>query len=261
MRPSMKSRIPMIRSKMPAKPIQPAMLLEFIPTSSWERHDPPRRCLTHVLRACLLQVDSPRSPDSLQCAVCRAERPCSPRREEVGSGGVRPAGFHRGKERPVRGFLGLRGARVTAVIGFAFLCLAPVAGATDRYVALGDSFSSGVGTGSYSLSSACKRSVYAYPYLLSQLRAGTSLNFVACSGATTPDLINTELAAVTASTTIVTMTIGGNDIGFSNLIYQCTVADCSAALDSTRANLESTLGSRLDSVYAAVQRQAAATAK
>src|SRR5690349_3098037 len=32
-------------------------------------------------------------------------------------------------------------------------------------------------------------------------------------------------------------------------------------LDSTRANLESTLGSRLNSVYAAVQQQAAATAK
>jgi lysophospholipase L1-like esterase len=137
----------------------------------------------------------------------------------------------------------------------------PAAAAADNYVALGDSFSSGVGTGSYTLSSSCKRSVYAYPYLLSQQRAGTSLNFVACSGATTTDLLNTQLAAVSSSTTIVTMTIGGNDIGFSNLIYQCTVADCSAALDSTRANLESTLGSRLDSVYSQVQGRAAATAK
>jgi lysophospholipase L1-like esterase len=162
----------------------------------------------------------------------------------------------------VRGFLGLRGARVTAVIGFAFLCLAPVAGATDRYVALGDSFSSGVGTGSYSLSSACKRSVYAYPYLLSQQRPGTSLSFVACSGATTADLLSTQLGALDAApTSIVTLTIGGNDIGFANLIYQCTIADCSAALDSTRLSLEATLGSRLDSVYAAVQGRAAPGAK
>ena len=88
----------------------------------------------------------------------------------------------------MKGFLALRGARVAAAIGVTFLFVAPAAAATDRYVALGDSFSSGVGTGSYSLSSACKRSVYAYPYLLSQQRAGTSLSFVACSGATTADV-------------------------------------------------------------------------
>jgi lysophospholipase L1-like esterase len=135
--------------------------------------------------------------------------------------------------------------------------LLPAAASADRYVALGDSFSSGVGTGSYSLSSACKRSVYAYPYLLSQQRANTALSFVACSGATTTDLLNNQLAALDATPTdIVTVTIGGNDIGFANLIYQCTVADCSAALDSTRASLESVLGPRLDTVYATIRGHA-----
>ena len=159
-------------------------------------------------------------------------------------------------------FTGLRGARVFAAVGTAFLLAAPAAGAADRYVALGDSFSSGVGTGSYSLSSTCKRSVYAYPYLLSQQRADTSLSFVACSGATTADLLSSQLPTLDSSpTSIVTLTIGGNDIGFANLIYQCTIADCSAALDSTRLSLESTLGPRLDSVYAAVQGHAAPGAK
>ena len=41
--------------------------------------------------------------------------------------------------------------------------LAPAALGADKYVALGDSFSSGVGTGSYTLSSSCRRGVYAYP--------------------------------------------------------------------------------------------------
>ena len=54
----------------------------------------------------------------------------------------------------------------------------------DNYVALGDSYSSGTGTRSYTLNSTCQRGVYAYPYLVAQARAGTSLNFVACSGAT-----------------------------------------------------------------------------
>ena len=134
-------------------------------------------------------------------------------------------------------------------------------GGGDRYVALGDSFSSGVGTGSYTLDSACKRSVYAYPYLLAQARRRTSLTFVACSGATTADLLAKQVQSVTPQTTIVTLTIGGNDIGFADLIYQCTVGDCTSALESTTANLETTLGAGLDTVYTTIKERAAAGAK
>ena len=131
------------------------------------------------------------------------------------------------------------------------------AATTYSYVALGDSYSSGVGTGSYTLDSTCKRSVYAYPYLYTQKHAGTSLTFVACSGAKTSDVLATQVQSVTKSTTLVTMTVGGNDIGFANLIYQCTLGDCSAALDSARANLEATVGGALDQVYGAVKSRAA----
>lgn len=134
-------------------------------------------------------------------------------------------------------------------------------GATTTYAALGDSYSSGVGTGSYTLDSACKRSVYAYPYLWTQRHAGTALSFVACSGAKTSDLLANQIQAVTSSTNLVTMTIGGNDIGFASLIYQCTLSDCSSALDSTRANLETTLGSKLDAVFTTVKSHAALGAK
>ena len=133
--------------------------------------------------------------------------------------------------------------------------------AGDQYVALGDSFSSGVGTGSYTLDRACKRSVYAYPYLLAQQRKNTSLTFVACSGATTVDLLASQIQSVTSKTTIVTLTIGGNDIGFADLIYQCTIGDCTTALESTTATLESTLGGKLDQVYTTIKARAAAGAK
>jgi lysophospholipase L1-like esterase len=158
----------------------------------------------------------------------------------------------------MQGFSGSRVVRLVValglVAGIAAVLAAAAAGA--GYVALGDSYSSGVGTGSYTLDSACKRSVYAYPYLYAQSHPGTSLSFVACSGARTSDLLATQLPAVTDTTTLVTMTIGGNDIGFANLIYQCTLSDCSAALDATQANLEASLGSSLDSVYAAVKSRA-----
>jgi lysophospholipase L1-like esterase len=129
------------------------------------------------------------------------------------------------------------------------------------YAALGDSYSSGVGTGSYTLDSTCKRGIYAYPYLWAQRHAGTTLSFGACSGARTADLLANQISAVTPSTDLVSMTIGGNDIGFAGLIQQCTLSDCSAALDSTRTNLESTLGSKLDSVFTTVRSHAAPDAK
>lgn len=143
------------------------------------------------------------------------------------------------------------------------VCLALLGGAAraasgaTTYAALGDSYSSGVGTASYTLDSTCKRGIYAYPYLWAQRHAGTALSFVACSGAKTTDLLANQIQAVTSSTNLVTMTIGGNDIGFASLIQQCTLSDCSAALDSTRANLEATLGSRLDRVFNTVKSRAA----
>src|SRR5690348_7087468 len=135
----------------------------------------------------------------------------------------------------------MKGFVLAAVAVAAVLATAAGAAAAD-YAALGDSYSSGVGTGSYTIDGACKRSVYAYPYLYAQAHPGTSLSFVACSGAKTSDLLANQIQAVTSTTTLVTMTIGGNDIGFANLIYQCTLSDCSAALDNTRANLEAKIG-------------------
>ena len=96
-----------------------------------------------------------------------------------------------------------RGIRLVVLV-FLLAALAAVsarAASADQYAALGDSYSSGVGTGSYTLDSACKRSVYAYPYLVAQKRSNTSLTFVACSGAKTSDLLaNQHNATYTAET-------------------------------------------------------------
>jgi lysophospholipase L1-like esterase len=155
--------------------------------------------------------------------------------------------------------LSMRAARIGALVSLSFALAAvtaPAATSADQYVALGDSFSSGVGTGSYTLSSSCRRGVFAYPWLVSQQRPDTALTFVACSGATTSDVMASQLPFVTDATNIVTLTIGGNDIGFSDLIVQCTLANCSNALDSTRASLETFLGPRLDLVYGAIRSRA-----
>ncbi len=147
-------------------------------------------------------------------------------------------------------------AVLTAVVVGGLARSAPAAADRDRYVALGDSFSSGVGTGSYTLSRSCARGTYAYPWLVSQQRPNTALTFVACSGATTASLMRTQIRSVSSGTDIVTVTIGGNDIGFSELIARCTLLDCSTSLDRTRSTLSSLLGPRLDRVYTAIQRRA-----
>ena len=61
----------------------------------------------------------------------------------------------------------------------------PVERLADNYVALGDSYSSGVGTNSYTLNSALPARRLRLPLPRLQQRPNTSLNFVACSGATT----------------------------------------------------------------------------
>src|SRR3954453_24030259 len=91
------------------------------------------------------------------------------------------------------------------------------AAAADRNVALGDSYSSGTGTRPYT-DSTCQRSVYAYPSLRAANRPKTSLVFAACSGATTSDVLNNQVSSLTSTTKFVTITVGGNDAGFSSVI-------------------------------------------
>jgi hypothetical protein len=150
-----------------------------------------------------------------------------------------------------------------AVAAIVLLALAVPAAAVaaDNYVALGDSYSSGVGTNSYTLSSTCKRSTFAYPSLLAQQRPNTALTFVACTGATTSTVLSTQVASVTAATSIVTITVGGNDLGFASLIARCVTTDCTAALNSTRASAAATLTPRLGSVYGAIRSRMAPGAK
>ena len=92
-------------------------------------------------------------------------------------------------------------------------CSSPPRPPPRSYVALGDSYASGTGTRSYiSDGTSCQRSTQAYPSLIAAAR-GYALNFRACSGATIPDVTNTQLSALTSATTYVTISVGGNDAG------------------------------------------------
>ena len=134
------------------------------------------------------------------------------------------------------------------------LALAGTASAAN-YVALGDSYSAGNGANSTNLSSSCNRNTYAYPYLVASQR-GDALTFVACSGAQTGDVNANQVQYLSSSTNIVTMTIGGNDVGFTSLIIACTTLGCQSQIDSSNSQITNQLPAKLDSTYSQIKSRA-----
>ncbi|HET9172629.1 MAG TPA: SGNH/GDSL hydrolase family protein [Actinospica sp.] len=125
------------------------------------------------------------------------------------------------------------------------------------YVALGDSYSSGVGSGSYINS--CDVSESAYPYLYDKADSSISFTDEACSGAKTSDVISSQLGALNSSTDLVSITIGGNDAGFSTVMEDCVLegtSGCVAAVNSAESYAKNTLPGLLDTTYADIRKDA-----
>jgi lysophospholipase L1-like esterase len=127
-------------------------------------------------------------------------------------------------------------SRVATLLALALAALALTAtaatAASGRYVALGDSYTAGplipdpTGT-----PLGCLRSDANYPHLVRPSLETATFTDASCSGATTDDFAapqSTSLGtnppqfdALTADTRVVTVGIGGNDIGFSDIVINC----------------------------------------
>ena len=129
--------------------------------------------------------------------------------------------------------------------------------AGQNYVALGDSYSSGVGAGDYTSESGdCDRSPNAYSALWAAANSPSSYVSVACSGATTSDVVSNQLSALTSATTLVSITIGGNDENFAGIMQDCNlgsddtcVSEIQGAEDDASANLPGKLASLFSQIY------------
>jgi lysophospholipase L1-like esterase len=102
----------------------------------------------------------------------------------------------------------------------------------QRYVALGDSYAAGplvpIPTGE---PAGCLRSNQNYPSVVAQTLGVAELHDVSCSGATTENITGPQsvplgknppqLDALAPDTQLVTISIGGNDIGFADIITEC----------------------------------------
>jgi lysophospholipase L1-like esterase len=129
-----------------------------------------------------------------------------------------------------------------------------------RYVALGDSYAAGTGAGDYIRSTgSCVRSANAYPEQWADRHAPASFVSAACNGATTSGVLSRQLAALNARTTLVSITIGGNDAGFAHVMETCVFewdSACRNVVSSAEAFVAGTLPGRLDATLRAVRAHA-----
>lgn len=127
---------------------------------------------------------------------------------------------------------GHRSLPITASLLSCFVALAGCAGGVsvagrrapstgDHYVAMGSSFAAGPGLPAAieGKTDRCARSSVNYAQLMAQ-RRGLILADVSCSGATTAHILGPwgelppQIDSVTANVRLVTITIGGNDVGY-----------------------------------------------
>ena len=126
-----------------------------------------------------------------------------------------------------------------------------------HYVALGDSYSAGVGAGS--TSGSCAQSPNAYPALWAKANSPASFTFAACSGAKATDVISSQLSSLSASTTLVSITIGGNDASFSSTMETCVLkstSSCESAVSAGEEYVNNTLPGQLNTTLADIRAHA-----
>jgi lysophospholipase L1-like esterase len=155
------------------------------------------------------------------------------------------------------------------------------------YVSLGDSYSSGEGVEPFfELNNACHRSTLAYSTQVNVPTTDTTFyslrgepyndwGFLACSGATTRQVLNKQLnrrddetntnyLRVNDRTRLVTITIGGNDVRFADILKFCggNHADCpnqrfqGETLSVRVESLLAELGPKLVQVYEKIHQRA-----
>jgi lysophospholipase L1-like esterase len=121
-----------------------------------------------------------------------------------------------------------------AATAAAVIAIAPSASAaTGKYVALGDSYAVAVGTRTYDdPNDACRRGPTSYTRLWAAAHPDYSFVEASCSGTKTADVLANEVPQMTADTTLATVQVGGNDVGFVAVLENCILTlDDQACID------------------------------
>lgn len=131
------------------------------------------------------------------------------------------------------------------------------------YVALGDSYSAGVGAGVFL--DTCGRTDMGYPSLLDRKRSIKLVANVACSGATTADVhskgtepfLRPQVRSITRKTDLVTITIGANNLGLGPIAAGCVQApvsvNCQTAIEEVTNTIRTDLSHDLKKAFKAIK--------
>ena len=155
-------------------------------------------------------------------------------------------------------------AALAALIGLALVTAAPAdAGSRHSrslsYVALGDSYAAGFGAGKYV--NDCGQSRRGYPALLDRETRASLRSNADLQRRHHPDGADHAAVALSPRTQLITLTVGGNDLGFVAVATACAAGPsvaCQAAIDAALALLApqptgpSVLATRLAATYGAV---------
>ncbi|MEV6349165.1 SGNH/GDSL hydrolase family protein [Actinoplanes sp. NPDC051851] len=129
-----------------------------------------------------------------------------------------------------------------------------------EYVALGDSFAAGVGAYPYLAESGdCKQSTSSYPRTWARNHPAFTLKDMTCSGATIEDVRSSQLGALSTATALVTITVGGNDAGFTQTATTCltgTDDECAEAAFGSAWSGRLVVPSHLEELYGEVRDRA-----
>src|SRR5438067_1715898 len=126
----------------------------------------------------------------------------------------------------------------------------------DLYVSIGSSLASGFGIANQS--TACGRSDKSYAPIVAA-KYGLQLVDVSCGAAVVPNVLNQaqganppQIDAVTAGTKLITVGLGGNDIGYNGTALVCGDPATVCTAPATLAADEAALPGKLDAMLAAL---------
>ena len=152
-----------------------------------------------------------------------------------------------------------------------------------KFMALGDSYSSGLGGDGHFVGRAlvydydyykrqppgrekeCSRNTHAYSRLLgARLKrklVHTPRTFIACQGDKTDDVLTKQVPHILPNTRLITISIGGNDMGFSTIVKHCLIRgfNCTKSIQDhfgKKWEKLAPLGAELDKLYWAISQKA-----